>query len=114
MLSATRLIIAVVSAMALFGGLAIIALGFPWGLGGLWLLLGGAAGLIGVTFERMRYRSEAAEQAREPAGSAGVEDGPLDPRFRPTEERFVDPTTRQQVRVWIDPASGERRYRLDA
>ena len=30
------------------------------------------------------------------------------PRFRPTEERFEDPTTRQRMRVWLTrgPASG--------
>ncbi len=112
MLSVTRLVIVALSALALLAGLAVVSLGWQ-GLGGLWLLIAGAAGLIGVTFERMRYRSEAAELSGEHAGPAGAEDGPLDPRFRPTEERFVDPTTRQRLRVWVDPASGERRYRLD-
>ena len=32
------------------------------------------------------------------------------PRFRPTEERFEDPTKRQRMRVCLDPGSGERRY----
>jgi hypothetical protein len=31
-------------------------------------------------------------------------------RLRPTDERFVDPTTGQRIRVWVDPASGERSY----
>lgn len=39
--------------------------------------------------------------------------GPPEARFRATEERFVDPTTRRQLRVWVDPATGERRYRDD-
>ena len=42
-----------------------------------------------------------------PAGSA------LDVRFRPTEERFEDPTTGVRMRVWLDPAAGERRYVAD-
>jgi hypothetical protein len=37
------------------------------------------------------------------------ESGPL----QPTDERFVDPTSGQRLRVWIDPASGERAYLPD-
>lgn len=113
MLPAIRLAIAVLSGLALLGGLLIAALGWPAGASGLWLLIMGAVGLIGITFERTRYRSEAAERRGDDGGPAGVDDGPPDARFRPTEERFVDPTTRQRLRVWIDPTSGERRYRLD-
>jgi hypothetical protein len=46
-------------------------------------------------------------------GGAGVDAGAPEPRFRPPEERFIDPTTRRRVRVWMDPGTGERRYRLD-
>jgi hypothetical protein len=28
----------------------------------------------------------------------------------PTKERFMDPTTRRVMRVWVDPARGERHY----
>ena len=113
MLPATRLIIGAASIVALLVGLLLVASGLAAGVSGLWLMLLGAVGLIGIAFERMRYRSEAAERSGEPAGAAGADDGPLDPRFRPTDERFVDPTTRQQLRVWVDPGSGERRYRPD-
>ena len=113
MLPVMRAVIGVVSVFGLFIGLLLIASGWEGGISGLWLMVLGAAGLIGITFERMRYRSEAAEQSGAPAGPAGAESGPLDARFSPTEERFVDPTTRQRLRVWIDPASGERRYRPD-
>jgi len=92
---------------------AVIAAGGPAALSGLWLIALGAAGLIAVAFEQTRYHSEAAERGDESPGSAGVDDGPLDPRFRATDERFVDPTTRQQLRVWVDSANGERRYRRD-
>ena len=29
------------------------------------------------------------------------------------DEFFEDPTSRQQMRVWLDPATGERRYRAE-
>jgi hypothetical protein len=32
------------------------------------------------------------------------------PGWLPTRERFMDPTTRRVMRVWIDPARGERHY----
>lgn len=32
------------------------------------------------------------------------------PGWRPTPERFLDPTTSRIIRVWIDPADGTRRY----
>ena len=31
-----------------------------------------------------------------------------------TDESFVDPTTGRLMRVWLDPASGERHYVADA
>jgi hypothetical protein len=114
MLPATRLVIGVASVLALVIGLVVLLTGpVDAAPAALWLLALGAVGLIGITFERMRYRSESAERSGEASGPAGVDSGPPDPRFRPTDERFVDPTTRQQLRVWIDPASGERRYRRD-
>ena len=36
--------------------------------------------------------------------------GRVDPRFRPTGEVFIDPTSGQRMRVVVDPSSGERRY----
>jgi hypothetical protein len=107
-------VIGIASVLGLLLGLLLIGVGAEAAISGLWLMVLGAVGLIGITFERMRYRSEAAERSGEPAGPAGAEPGPLDPRFRATEERFVDPTTRQPIRVWVDPTTGERRYRPDA
>jgi hypothetical protein len=114
MLPALRVVIGIASVLGLLLGLLLIGVGAEAAISGLWLMVLGAVGLIGITFERMRYRSEAAERSGEPAGPAGAEPGPLDPRFRATEERFVDPTTRQPIRVWVDPTTGERRYRPDA
>lgn len=114
MLPALRIVIGVASVLGLLIGLLLIGTGAEAAISGLWLMVLGAVGLIGITFERMRYRSESAERSGEPAGPAGAEPGPIDPRFRATEERFVDPTTRQPIRVWVDPTTGERRYRPDA
>jgi hypothetical protein len=38
---------------------------------------------------------------------------PLPAGFQATEERFVDPTTNQPMRVFVDPRTGERRYRAE-
>ena len=113
MFAILRALVAVISVLLLVGGLVVIVAGGAAAPSGLWLIILGAAGLIAVAFERTRYRSEAAERGGDAPGSAGIEDGPPDPRFRSTDERFVDPTTRQRLRVWVDPATGERRYRLD-
>ncbi len=68
--------------------------------------------LVVVAFiERQRYRSEDADQPFEPIGPGGGEpSGEIEARFRPTDERFVDPTTRHTMRVHVDPRTGERRY----
>jgi hypothetical protein len=108
-----RVLVGAFSVLCLAGGLIVIVAGGRAAPSGLWLIVLGAVGLIAVAFERTRYRSEAAERGGEAPGSAGIDDGPLDPRFRATDERFVDPTTRQRLRVWVDPSSGERRYRRD-
>ncbi len=113
MFAALRIGVGACSILFLLVGLFLVAGGGPPMVSGLWLLLLGGIGLVVVAFEARRYRSEAAELTRDPVGGAGVDEGPPDPRFRPTEERFIDPTTRQPVRVWMDPATGERRYRRD-
>jgi len=112
-LPASRIVIGIGSILALGVGLALVFDGGISSWSGLWLIVLGAAGLIGITFERMRYRSAAAERSGEPAGPAGVDAGPPDPRFQPTDERFEDPSTRERLRVWVDPQTGERRYRRD-
>ena len=35
---------------------------------------------------------------------------PLAGSWRPTGEKFIDPTTGKPVEAWFDPKSGERRY----
>jgi hypothetical protein len=96
-LRVVRLLVAVVAVLMLLGGLAAMIGGFR--LEGLYVAGLGAAGLVIVLLEQRRYR--AAADGREVAA-----DG-----HRPTDEVFVDPTTGQRTRVWIDPRSGERSYR---
>jgi hypothetical protein len=79
---------------------------------GLYALFIGLALIVAAAIERVRYRSaEAERQAAAPGPGGGEPAGTsLDPRFRPTEERFEDPTTGVRMRVWLDPVAGERRY----
>jgi hypothetical protein len=78
------------------------------------LVASGAFLIIVVVIERRRYRSEDAERAGEPIGPGGGEpEGVLEARFRLTDEVFIDPTSRERMRVLVDPATGERRYRAE-
>lgn len=113
MFTTLRLVVGTCAALLIAAGIGVIVIGGLPGLSGLWLVATGAVGLVAVVLERTRYRSEDAERRGQDPGIAGIDGDPLDPRFRPTDERFVDPTTRRAVRVWVDPASGERRYRPD-
>jgi hypothetical protein len=113
MLLALRVIVGVLALLLLLAGLAALASGRLEGLSGFWLILLGAAGLIAVVFERLRYGSESTDRSGGGSAEAGIDTGPLDSRFQVTNERFVDPTTQRRIRVWVDPASGERRYRPD-
>lgn len=79
---------------------------------GLQLVGLGAFLVVAVAIERQRYRSAAAERTNAPVGPGGGEPAgaALEPRFRPTSEVFIDPTSGRRMRVVIDPANGERRY----
>jgi hypothetical protein len=104
--------------LVLGAGLVLTVVGFsllgsPGGAGiGLYPLFLGLGLIIAAAIERVRYRSSDAEgSAAEPGPGGGEPVGTtLDPRFRPTEERFVDPTSGVRMRVWLDPVAGERRY----
>jgi hypothetical protein len=102
----------VIGVLVMFGGLVAIVSGSAFALPGLEAVGFGAFLVVVVAIERNRYRSDAAEQTNATPGPGGGEpsDGPLEPRFRPTAEVFIDPTTGRQMRVVVDPASGERRY----
>jgi hypothetical protein len=110
-LPTVRILLVVVSAAIMLGGLVAV-IGGEVGPG-LWAVVLGAVGLLAVAFERSRYRSQTAERSSASPGPGGGEpDPPLAP-FRATEERFVDPTTGRSMRVYVDPATGERRYHAE-
>jgi hypothetical protein len=92
---------------------ALLASRTPDAIIGIQPLIFGAIIVVAVVLERSRYRSEAAEKANDDPGRGGGESGHMEPRFAPTNEVFVDPTTRVLMRVWIDPRTGERRYRAE-
>jgi len=108
-------------ALVVLGGILCAALGIvivvmtPALITGVFLFGLGVVVIVGTLIERMRYRSSAHDTYGTPFGPGGGEptDVPMDPRFRRTDERFVDPTTGTAMRVWIDPANGERRYRAE-
>jgi hypothetical protein len=86
----------------------LIAIGVVCFLGGLFalvtglsppsyvLLFWGALLLIGTIFERVRYKP--------------IETSAPGPGWTETPERFIDRETGEAVTVWLDPASGERKY----
>jgi hypothetical protein len=55
-------------------------------------------GVVAALFGLDRYRSK-----RKGAGEAS----------QPTSEVFTDPASGKPMRVWYDPATGEREYRPD-
>lgn len=114
-LGIVRVLMAFGGALGLLVGLAVIVGGGPEAFAGLWLVLTGGVLLLAVALERLRYRSEQADRIGAPPGPGGGErlDGPMEQRFRRTDEFFEDPTSRQRMRVWLDPTTGERRYRAE-
>ena len=110
-MTAFRFLIAGAGIAAIVGGLALVySIGIEGAIPALWLLGLGAVLLIVAAIEVTRYRSEQAERHRLDPGTGGGEQGPLEPRFKRTDETFVDPTTSLRMRVFMDPATGERRY----
>ncbi len=43
------------------------------------------------------------------ASDAAASDATHEPRVRPADEVFMDPTSGRKMRVWLDSRSGERR-----
>jgi hypothetical protein len=73
----------------------------------------GAGLMIAAVLQRSGYRSAAAELDNSTPGPGGGESGYVDPRFRPTNEVFTDPTSHFRMRVYEDPRTGERRYKAE-
>ena len=116
-LGLSRLLILVGGAGLTLLGLALVAIVGPGGpLVGIYAVGLGLALIVAALIERVRYRSDVAEREAAPIGPGGGEpmDALLEARFRPTDEVFFDPTSSRKMRVWLDPRSGERRYRAEA
>jgi len=108
MVDTIRVVVGVLGGLLMIGGIFAFFVG-AW-TDGLWAAATGAVVLLAVVFERSRYRSEAAERsAGEPGPGGGEAARPTAP-FHPTDEQFVDPTSGQRLRVYLNPATGERRY----
>ena len=108
-----RGLIIVFGLFLMLGGLGVIAgLPVPGAFAGIELVAIGAFLVVVVAIERQRYRSAAAEASNAPSGPGGGEPrgAQLEPRFRPSTEQFIDPTTGNRMRVLVDPKTGERRY----
>ena len=107
-----RALVAVLGVLLMVAGLVVITDTVGFGVPGLELVALGAFLVIVVAIERQRYRSAAAELSGAGAGPGGGEPSgtALEPRFRPTSEQFIDPTTNIAMRVLVDPKTGERRY----
>jgi hypothetical protein len=114
---------AIVRGLVVAGGILIMVLGLlaitslpDQRFVGLWWVAIGAFLVVVVAAERQRYRSDADERRNAQPGPGGGErpGEALEPRFRPTAEVFIDPTSGHQMRVLVDPATGERRYVAEA
>ena len=108
-----RVLLGALGAILLLGGIgvAVAVSDVPgaW-VGGGWMIISGSVLLVAVLIEVSRYRSASAELGHEAPGPGGGEPGPLDARFRRTDEVFVDPTSKRTMRVFVDASTGERRY----
>jgi len=107
-----RVLVGVCGLAFLLGGIAVAATTGPGGdlFSALFLFVPGIVMIAAVILERTRYRSLHAERSGDGHGPGGGETGLPDPRFRPTEEQFLDPTTGVPMQVWVDPETGDRRY----
>ena len=110
-----RALVIVFGVLLVISGLVSVAAGDSAALAGVWLVVVGLVLVVAAIVERFRYRSEVAERAGSPGGPGGgePEDESLDPHFERTNEVFVDPTSGQRMRVWLDQRTGERRYRSE-
>jgi hypothetical protein len=108
-----RVLAFVVGGLSFVGGLAELRLAGGDAGSGVAGILFGTAIMVAAVLQRSRYRSEAAERHHDLPGPGGGESGYLEPRFLPTTELFVDPSSRRLMRVFVDPRTGERRYRAE-
>jgi hypothetical protein len=101
-----------VGVVLVLAGIALVGVAGPTFdlFGALFLFVPGVLLVGGVLLERVRYRSLDAEGTGAAPGAGGGETTHPEPRFGRTDEVFIDPTTGVRVRVWLDSATGDRRY----
>jgi hypothetical protein len=106
---------AIIGGLSVLAGLVTVAVSPTAVATGVWLVVVGLVLIVAVIIERRRYRSESADRSSLPIGPGGGEPlgEQLEGRFQQTEEVFVDPTSGRRMRVWLDRAVGERRYRAE-
>ena len=110
MIAASRVILAFIGGVTILLGLGLIVTDGDRSSGLVTILIG-AAILIAVVYERSRYRSAEADARNDSPGPGGGEPtGALPPGFRATTEVFVDPASGRRMRVYLQPATGDRRY----
>jgi hypothetical protein len=105
-----RGVLGAVGAVGFLVGIAVILLKEP--IGGLWILVPSVVLILVALYEQGRYRAGAPGAPGSP-GAAGNGSPPVSPptgRYQRTDEVFDDPTTGRRVRVWFDPATGDRHY----
>lgn len=100
-------------ALMLLGGLVVMTAGPEAAISGVWAIALAVVIMTAAMIQRSGYRSEAAERGHLPPGPGDGEPCPLEPRFVPTPEAFIDPESRLTMRVYVDPRTGERRYRAE-
>jgi hypothetical protein len=109
MIAAARVILAILGVMLIAVGLLVIAVGQL--LSGLYALVVGAVLIVALLYERGRYRSIDADVHNDAPGPGGGEPpGVMPPGFRPTDEVFIDPSSGRRMRVYLQAATGNRRY----
>ncbi len=95
------------------GGVADVGLGGSEATAGVVAIAIAAALMVVSVLQKSRYRSAEAERNDAAPGPGGGEGDPMEPRFVPTGEIFGDPTSHRVMRVFVDPRTGERRYRAE-
>ncbi len=109
--SLVRILFGVVGAILLVSGIVVTLARVPVPMFvNIWMFASGTLLVIVALVEVTRYRSQAAERGHTQPGPGGGETIEPEPRFRRTEEVFVDPTSGRRMRVFADPNTGERRY----
>jgi len=103
-----RAVVFVFGLLAFLAGVGAVAVGDA--VDGLWTVLAGTVMMLAAVLQRPRYRPPEAERLNPASGPGGGEGGGLEPRFVPTTEVFIDPSSGHRMRVFVDPRTGERRY----